>query len=310
MSDMTLSDDDEEGATRDMANLAVPNIPLSTGKIDSDNELTIASPSHKSSTDTLGTTENKATIAKPITKTAPLKGSPSSATGIIKTGIVLQKRYQLTKILGKGGFGAAYLAQDIRLKRACVVKQMLIPKGKSTKEIEIYQANFEQEASLLVQLNNPGHPSIPEIYDYFSDKTGSYLVMKYIEGKSLNDIIKETIVNAESEKKETQSAPASAHILWQESVRYAMEVCDALNYMHNHGNEPVTHRDVKPANILLGNDGRVWLVDFGLAKTGASGSNISEASGSVGYTPLEQWLGEATPTSDVYALGASTYSYL
>ncbi len=74
-------------------------------------------------------------------------------TGRIKTGQILQKRYQLTTILGTGGFGAVYLTEDIKLKRECVVKQMLISKDKSDSQIELYQANFERESCLLVQLN-------------------------------------------------------------------------------------------------------------------------------------------------------------
>ena len=107
----------------------------------------------------------------------------------LTTGRVLQERYRLDEVLGKGGFGAAYLAQDLKLKRVCVVKQMLTPEGTSLKDIELYRANFEREASLLVQLNHPGHPNIPEIYDYFSDAGGNYLVMKYIEGQSLKDVL-------------------------------------------------------------------------------------------------------------------------
>ncbi|MDM8527038.1 serine/threonine-protein kinase [Anaerolineales bacterium HSG24] len=214
-----------------------------------------------------------------------------SREGTIQEGEVLENRYKLNKILGKGGFGAAYLAEDIRLHRECVVKQMLVPRGRSAKQIKMLQDNFEQEANLLAQLNQPGHPHIPEIYDYFSDETGSYLVMKYIEGKDLQDVIKES----------------DGLLPWRETVRYIIDVCDALNYMHTKGDTPVMHRDIKPGNILLGNDGRLWLVDFGLASAGGA---ENEASGSPGYTPLEQWLGNAEPTSDVYATGATLHYML
>jgi serine/threonine protein kinase len=209
--------------------------------------------------------------------------------------IILQDRYRLRRILGKGGFGAAYLAQDLKLKRGCVVKQMLSPQGITHKELEINQVNFEREAALLVQLNHPGHPNIPEIFDYFSDDSGSYLVMKYIEGRSLKDLMKDN----------------QTRIPWQEAVRHTIDICSALNYMHTLGEEPVLHRDIKPANVLLGDDGRIWLVDFGLAqeKPVESGGELSgdQAAGSIGYTPFEQWLGESTPASDVYATGVTLH---
>jgi tRNA A-37 threonylcarbamoyl transferase component Bud32 len=225
----------------------------------------------------------------------PARKITATAIADLKPGRILQERYRLDQILGKGGFGAAYLAEDIKLKRGCVVKQMLAPKGVSPQELEIHQANFEREASLLVQLNHPGHPNIPEIYDYFSDASGNYLVMKYIEGQSLKEVL----------DKDEGGIP------WREALRYIIDVCSALNYMHTLGDEPVMHRDVKPANIVLGDDGRVWLLDFGLAKSRPVESTgdlmATRAAGSLGYAPLEQWLGEATPASDVYALGATLH---
>jgi len=210
-------------------------------------------------------------------------------------GQLLQNRYRLEKLLGRGGFGAAWLAEDIKLKRTCVVKQMLIPSGTSARDADIYRSNFAREAGLLVQLNHPGHPNIPEIFDYFSDAGGNYLVMKYIEGQSLQHIIDQS----------------DGKIPWREAVRYMVDVCDALDYMHTVGAEPVMHRDIKPANILLGNDDRVWLVDFGLAKAtpvkGSGEAMATQTAGSLGYTPLEQWQGSAEPVSDIYALGATLH---
>lgn len=203
----------------------------------------------------------------------------------------LQDRYRLNQVLGKGGFGEVYLADDLRLNRPCVVKRMLT-KGKSGRELRLNQANFEQEAKLLAALNDPGHPNIPEIYDYFSDESGNYLVIKYVEGRNLKEVMEQN----------------EGALPWREAVRYALDVCSALNYMHTHEGEPVMHRDIKPANVLLGDDGRVWLVDFGLASADTDDEEAAtHSSGSVGYTPLEQWLGEAVPASDMYALGATLH---
>lgn len=213
-----------------------------------------------------------------------------------QTGQTLQDRYHLTEVFRKGGFGAVYLAEDTRLKRTCVVKQMLAPRGASAEDLARYRNNFEREANLLVKLNHPGHPNIPEIYDHFSVEDNNYLVMKYIEGESL---------------KERQERQKNKRLPWRDTARYLMDVCGALHYMHHHSNEPVIHRDIKPANILIGKDERVWLVDFGLAKAKPvkSVGEIDDtlAIGSLGYTPLEQWFGNPEPVSDMYALGASLY---
>src|SRR3990172_7269848 len=100
-----------------------------------------------------------ATLAQPLQPT-PLRLNP---------GAVLQSRFRIEKILGEGGFGAVYLAQDTRLGRECVVKQMLIEPGATPQEIAELRQNFEREARSLVALNHPGHPNIPEIYDFFDD---------------------------------------------------------------------------------------------------------------------------------------------
>ncbi|MEM7346049.1 MAG: serine/threonine-protein kinase, partial [Chloroflexota bacterium] len=214
----------------------------------------------------------------------------------IQIGQTLQERYHLQQILGHGGFGRVYLAEDIRLKRRCVVKQMRT-KNRTGPALEAYRANFKREADLLVELNHPGHPNIPEIYDTFFDETGNYLVMKYIEGRNLREFVDWD-----------QTLPP------KEIVSYAVELCSALHYIHTHGQEPIIHRDIKPANILLGDDDRIWLVDFGLARSNPVDGNfenqLTQAAGSLGYTPLEQWLGQPTETSDIYSLGATLHNVL
>lgn len=213
----------------------------------------------------------------------------------LQTEQLLCDRYQINKILGQGNFGAAYLATDVKLKRSCVIKQMLLPQGRSTQTLARHYHNFEQEASLLVQLNQPGHPNIPEIYDYFTEGAGVFLVMKYIEGQSFKTMLE----------------PEGTRLPWQEAVEYMIPVCKAVHYMHTSGQQPVIHRDIKPANILLGNDKRVWLVDFGLAKArpieGNGDLQGTQISGSLGYTPIEQWMGQTVPASDVYAIGVTLH---
>ncbi len=163
-------------------------------------------------------------------------------------------------------------------------------------------ADFEREARTLALLNQPGHPNIPEIFDYFIEHGRHYLVMKHIGGENLE------------ERLERVGRPLPEN----EVVEWAIQVCDALAYMHNHKPEPVVHRDIKPANLILDEDKRLWLVDFGLVRAmpitqpGARRANGGKtvAIGTPGYTPPEQWLQEPEPRSDIYALGASLHHLL
>lgn len=204
-------------------------------------------------------------------------------------------RYRLRRMIGKGGFGEAYLALDTRLNRLCVVKKLVVPP--SANEPHLVHASFEREARLLVSLNSPGHPNIPEIYEYIPESQA--LVMKYIAGRSLAQLLNR------------RSDPFPE----EQALRYARDVCAALTYMHSREPEPVLHRDIKPANILLGDDGRIWLIDFGLAKAApglptAFDTQATQLAGTLGYSAPEQWRGAAEPRSDVYALAATLYMLL
>jgi serine/threonine protein kinase len=220
-------------------------------------------------------------------------GASLVASHRLATGTVLEKRYAISHKLGEGGFGAVYLAKDARLKRACVVKYLLIPAGTSQPDITDLRRTFEREADALIGLNHPGHPNIPEIYDFFSDADGNYLVMKYIEGQTLE-----------------QRQQSKGNIPWWEAVRFVVAVANALAYMHSQ-RPPVLHRDIKPANILIDSTERIWLVDFGLSKAqplAGGKAGLSEPMGTPGYAPPEQHQkGGAEHRSDVYALAATFY---
>jgi serine/threonine protein kinase len=163
------------------------------------------------------------------------------------------------------------------------------------------EADFQREAEVLTRLNHPGHPRIPEVYGYFVEDPDQYLVMKYIEGESLERRL-------ERLKRPLPEA---------EVVRCAAEVVDALIYLHSRKPQPVIHRDIKPANIIVDPEGRVWLVDFGLARAAvSSGARVmvaggkTVAAGTPGYTPLEQWQMQPSSKSDIYALGATIHHLL
>lgn len=210
-------------------------------------------------------------------------------------------RYRIIRLLGQGGMGAVYLAEDLELfGRTCVVKEML-PHYATQAEKRKAEDDFRREAELLTQLNEPGQAHIPEIYAYFVEGPGHYLVMKYVQGENLE------------ERLERLGFPLPE----EEVIWYALQVCDALVYMHSRRPQPVIHRDIKPANIILGEGGQVWLVDFGLARASLQagalvmiGHGKTVAAGTPGYTPLEQWLMRPEPNSDIYALGATMHHLL
>lgn len=212
---------------------------------------------------------------------------------ILTKGLLLNERYRIDSPLGEGAYGQVYLAHDIKLQRACVVKSMVVPEGLPPEEVQELQECFRQEAHLLASLNHPGHPSIPEIFDFFLDSNGNYLVMKYIEGESVQQRFEH----------------AGGQLPWQEAIGYILQVCEALDYLHSHRPEPVIHRDVKPTNILIDSNGRAWLADYGTAQisTRSSQAGLTPLGGTPGYTPLEQWMMKPQPASDVYALGATLH---
>jgi serine/threonine protein kinase len=224
------------------------------------------------------------------------------ATKSLPVGTPLQGgRYQIIGQLGQGGMGAVYLARDMELfGRLCVVKQMR-PFFASQSERRKAEEDFKREAEVLARLNHPGHPRVPEVYGYFVEGLDQFLVMKYIEGESLE------------RRLERFNRPMSE----TEVIRCAQEVANALVYLHSRRPQPVIHRDIKPANIIVDPEDRVWLVDFGLARAAvSSGARVmvaggkTVAAGTPGYTPLEQWQMQPSPRSDIYALGATMHHLL
>jgi outer membrane protein assembly factor BamB len=207
-------------------------------------------------------------------------------------GTVLQGRYEIIRTVGIGGMGAVYQARDQRftkVARLCAVKEM-INAAPALKLRELNIKNFEREANILATLS---HPAIPKIFDCFSEGNRSYLVLEFIEGQDLESLLQRT----------ASSFPEEQVISW------AIQICDVLSYIHNHKPNPIVFRDLKPSNIMLSNQDRIVLIDFGIAKvfqTGQKGTMI----GTEGYSPPEQYRGEAKPEGDIYALGATMHHLL
>jgi eukaryotic-like serine/threonine-protein kinase len=218
-----------------------------------------------------------------------------------ESGTILRQRYKLTNIVGQGGMGSVYRAEDLRLPgRLCAIKEVQPDPSASTALREQAQHQFLREASLLAQLD---HPNLPKVSDFFTDEGRDYLVMDYVPGKDLKQLIDESRRNGE---------PLSEALV----LTWAHQILDALAYLHAQ-DPPVLHRDIKPANIKLTPDSRIKLVDFGLAKLLASDDartiTVIQGRGTALYTPLEQYGGESDHTdvrSDIYALGATLYHLL
>lgn len=211
---------------------------------------------------------------------------------------ILRNRYQITNIVGKGGMGSIYQAEDLRLPgRLCAIKEVQ-PEPNASPEIQAQaRQQFLQEASILARLD---HPNLPKVSDFFNFEDRDYLVMDYVPGRDLRQICDEYWGQG-------NSLPVDQVLNW------TVQIVDALTYLHRH-DPPVLHRDIKPSNIKLTPDGRIKLVDFGLVKLmdqdDARTITVVQGRGSVMYTPLEQYGGDTGHTdvrSDIYALGATLY---
>ncbi len=214
---------------------------------------------------------------------------------------VLRERYHITDLVGHGGMGCVYRAEDLRLPgRVCAVKEIQ-PDPQSTAEARQQLHNqFLQEASILAQLD---HPNLPRVSDFFTDDQREYLVMDYVPGSDLKQLIDESI-------QQDQLLSPKMVMGWAE------QIIDALSYLHQQY-PPVLHRDIKPANIKLTPDNRIKLVDFGLVKLLLTDDlrtlTMMQGRGTALYTPLEQYGGDGGHTdvrSDIYSFGATLYHLL
>ena len=219
-------------------------------------------------------------------------------------------KYRIEKVLGQGGFGITYLAIQGGLERTVAIKEFFMREAccrasdsrgvtlgteGNRETVDRYRQKFLKEARSIARLN---HPHIVRIIDVFEENGTAYYVMEYVAGGSLSDRVG---------RQGALSEP--------EATRYIRQVADALTYIHT---QRMTHLDVKPANIMLTDKDEVVLIDFGLAKQYDSATGHQTSSTPVGisegYAPLEQYMqggvGEFSPETDIYALGATYYKLL
>jgi serine/threonine protein kinase len=198
---------------------------------------------------------------------------------------VLQNRYKIVKQLGQGGMGAVYKAIDQRFGSTVALKQMIV-------EGEALVQAFEREAILL---NGLRHRTLPVVIDHFAENSGNFLVMQYIPGEDLAELLTKN----------------NGPFLPSQVASWADQLLDALEYLHSR-KPPIIHRDIKPQNIKLTPEGEIVLLDFGLAKGDIQGG---PAKSITGYTPifasLEQMRGSGTDArSDLYSAAATIFSLL
>ena len=209
---------------------------------------------------------------------------------MLEAGTVIQNRYRIVKPLGEGGMGAVYRAWDLRLKVPIALKEMRPQPGLDDELLKGLRQQFQQEASVLARLI---HPNLVRVTDYFEDSNMVFLVMDFVPGENLANII------------EREGAQQEKRVLG-----WAQQLLAALTYCHSQG---VIHRDIKPQNIILKEDGSITLVDFGLVKlwdpNDPKTKTVMRGLGTPEYAPPEQY-GASTdhtgPPSDLYSLGASS----
>ncbi|MEZ4862640.1 MAG: serine/threonine-protein kinase [Caldilineaceae bacterium] len=223
---------------------------------------------------------------------------------ILDPGTVLRNRYEILELVGQGGMGAVYKASDRRLEgRVCAVKEILphlSENSSSATALEQLTEQFRTEASILARLD---HPNLPKVSDYFANGNREYLVMDFVEGRDMQEIVREV--------KQKNEFIAEAQVL-----AWSAQLLDALEYLHSQ-EPPVLHRDIKPSNIKVTLRGDVKLVDFGLVKVlyqdDSRTVTVVQGRGTAAYTPLEQYGGDTSFTdarSDIYSLGATLYHLL
>jgi eukaryotic-like serine/threonine-protein kinase len=203
----------------------------------------------------------------------------------LQPGEIVHNRYMIESTIAQGGMGAVYLARDLTLDISVAVKENL---GGT----DSYARQFRREGTVLAGLV---HPNLPRVTDHFVSETGSqYLVMDFISGEDLREMIK-------------RMGPLPEDLV----LRVGITICSALNYLHTH-QPPILHRDIKPGNIKITPGGEIFLVDFGLVKVvqGSGATTTGAQSLTPGYAPPEQYGGGTDQRSDIYSLGATLYAAL
>ena len=205
---------------------------------------------------------------------------------MIKIGTIIDERYEILKEIGRGGMSIVYLAMDNRLKKSLVVKDI---RKRAESDNEMLVNSLVVEANMLKRLD---HGALPRIYDVIDRQGEIYVVMDYIEGESLKEKL----------NRERTAAP-------NEVIDWAKQLSDVLGYLHTRKPNPIIYRDMKPDNIMLTPEGKIKLIDFGIAREFKNENTTDTTNlGTKGYAAPEQLSGKQTDTrTDIYSLGLTLY---
>ena len=211
------------------------------------------------------------------------RGNPVT---VLPPGTVLKDRYEVT-YLTAGGMGVIYKAADRDKEFSCIIKELVGRKS-------VYEKFFIREKEMLAEFY---HPGIVNLLDCFQEKGNSYLVLEYVEGLPADEYIAKNYKGGK--------VPVNNVIHW------ALQLCNVLLYLHNM-NPPVIYRDLKPENILISNDGKVKVIDFGIARTYKEEQiKDTDVVGSFGFASPEQYGARQTDgRSDIYSFGALLHYFL
>ena len=212
----------------------------------------------------------------------------------LEEGTPIYNRYKVLRLLGEGGMGAVYLCEDLEVTgKVWAVKEMCLRHTPSFFEEQSIN-QFKREVEILATLN---HPNLPQISHSFTFNGTYYLVMEYIEGKNLAQVLEER----------------QGKLREFEVSGWAIQICDVLDYLHHQKPNPIIYRDLKPSNIMLTTHGQIKLIDFGIARF-FDPCKVTDTfkMGSVGFSPPEQYRGKGTTDfrSDIYSLGATLHFLL
>ena len=207
--------------------------------------------------------------------------------------IPFQDRYCLIEKLGAGGFGSVYKASDMQRTNALVALKEFSLRGLASQTIKEITDGFQREADLLSQLD---HPSLPHVHEQIYKQDQWYLVRDFIEGETLEDY---------------QNKAANKRLLLSEVFAIGLQLCDVLEYLHTY-HPPIVFRDLKPTNIIRSPQGKIFIIDFGIARFFKPGQNKDTIPlGSPGYAAPEQYgRTQTTPRADIYSLGAVLHQML
>lgn len=200
-------------------------------------------------------------------------------------------RYRVLDVIGAGGYASVYRAIDLQFNLERAIKEVVAPD-------EGVRKQFDLEAEVLLNIDSP---NVPRAYKIFNVGRRIYFVMEFVQGKDLEELLNDSLVQRHRALDEAQT------------LQWAIEICDALSQLHNM-RPPVIHRDIKPANIKITPQGHPVLIDFGLAKLHEQSKQTQAAAQGVspGFAPPEQYMakGRTDARTDVYGMGATLYACL